>query len=420
MFMEPEPEEEPIIHTWNNQRLDKLFTVSYPPNLDRVLCRHYYQSRQGRRFADWEELIINRDPRRERDLREDLLFRDQEHGQPYIELERFCQPGFFRTVNQRINDHLFRGAKLFKPYYPLGEEYHFQSTAVDTSGLWNDLEPTCPRQLINKIRNFQLFLRAFIRHSLNIRATKEVLLKELDYDYPEGTREWTAYDDTIETTKKRWTYIQDVNSIKRFVVRLAAYEEVFDRQRYYLVRQSACIDTLLYRAFGEREDRPDLRLDIGIVDIIASYLSNEVHHLTAQQAVENPRLRSRDVDDNFFHSSNLIHARGDNTPLGNWGVSTLFLAFGTYRDLYDHRSPDYRVATEVDGIKFDLVRGCMQDVEDYMSVLSFDNLPDDAQDCRCPFTDYIISRSKQEVPEGLIMPIAWFEDTLVATQLRRI
>ena len=420
MFMEPEPEEEPIIHTWNNQRLDKLFTVSYPPNLDRVLCRHYYQSRQGRRFADWEELIINRDPRRERYLREDLLFRDQEEGQPYIELERFCPSGFFRTVNQRINDHLYRGTNLFKPYYPLGEEYHFQTTQVDIGGLWHDKEPTFPRELISKLRNFQLFLRALIRHSLGIRATKEALLKELDYDYPEGTREWTAYDDTLDTTKKRYTFIRDVNSIKRFVDRLAAYEEVFDRQRYYLVRQGACIDALLI-AFGERVDRPDLRLDIGVVDIIGSYLSHEVYQFAVQQTADLPYSRTR-VDSNFFHSSNLIHARGDNTPLGNWGVSTLRLAFNTYRNLYNWTTPDCRVSTEVDGIQFDLVRGCMQDVEEYMSVLSFENLPEDdlEKDLRSPWTDLIISRSTEEVAEGLIVPIAWVDDTLVATQLRRI
>ena len=42
------------------------------------------------------------------------------------------------------------------------------------------------------------------------------------------------------------------------------------------------------------------------------------------------------------------------------------------------------------------------------------------KDLRSPWTDLIISRSTEEVEEGLIVPIAWVEDTLVATQLRRI
>ena len=92
--MDPvQEEEEPIIHIWNNQRLDSIFSVSYLPILDRPLCQNYYQARRGQRFDDREELILNRDPRRERDLREDLLFSDQEEGQPFIELERFCLEG---------------------------------------------------------------------------------------------------------------------------------------------------------------------------------------------------------------------------------------------------------------------------------------------------------------------------------------
>lgn len=412
--------EEQVIHIWDDVRLEDLYVINPPGRNTDLVCQYYLSQKGHRASLDFIEEEINRTELSERRLPEYQLFRTGGPHQTTV-LEQCCEQGFFRSVNKGINNYIYRGENLFTPHYPTEEEYHFHIAEVFNreKGCWVGSEPPCPRQFANQIRNFQLFLRALIRHTLGIRETKIALLEELSYHSLEGGSEWTTYDDTLVTESKRQQYIKDLNKLKRFAVRLASYEEVLDRQRYYLTTRGAAIDARL-KGLRERTG-----LGASIVDYIASYLSNEVYQLTEQQARENPHLRTRDADEYFFHKD-LFHAEGDNTPLGNWAVSTLEKAYDTYSDSYHKHTPNYRVSFEdYSGPRHDFIGECMGDIKAHFSCLSFEYEVSDINGVyhdRNPWTDLFINRSvevktnDEDVELGKQLPIAWVDDILVATQ----
>ena len=377
----------------------------------------FFLEREGFEYIDISSQHFPRTIAQEEDLSEFELIRqiqteDKELPFP-SELKRFCISGLISSVNTRVNNHIEKGHTLFPTTYAI-EAFQFQAKAVrrNEEGGFNyySVALTAPfsRILINKVRNFVKFLEAFTKYALEVLATKKVLVDHLDF-----LATGSILNDTWETNQLTQTYIFDLAILKRFIVKLAAYHSLIDRQRHFLIKSQISWDLIRGRLSLQ------FQLPVHIIDIIEDFLvygeTSPRSEVFSFQVPRNPRSR-------------FIAGEGEDIASGNWSILTLKRVFEAYLyprefesnnrypcDKYHY--PNLSVKSKVAGYGYrDLFRYCLSEIKVDIYCLSFERSDKERSARRNPWFDHVTYFDNPGL-QALATdraPYAWMEGELIA------
>ena len=176
------------------------------------------------------------------------LIRDRYKGQS-SKLERIISNQFIEAIEKRVNRHIDFGFPLYNSQYPeRAAEYQLTETIDTEKGFYYSVETIkYPRENIELYRKTILYLRAIVIHSLDTLATKRALLQEL-HPFEEFREDcFSVFDETLYTRNLVREYIEDLDLIKKLIVRLLCWLRVLDLVRYDLIRRLVFIEKLFVK-----------------------------------------------------------------------------------------------------------------------------------------------------------------------------